>query len=108
MLSQKWDVSRFWDTNPRSMDDVERTAMTDHPIWPLIRRSCAAHAQGSGRMHRIAAKRYLFETGRVQLRRKRNCSSQGACSYEEVKHVRNRRRPVAKKKDLFQTGRVQL
>src|SRR5437870_550492 len=67
----------FGTPTPRSMDDVERTAMTDHPIWPLIRRSCAAHAQGSGRMHRIAAKRHLFETGRVQLRRKRNCSSQG-------------------------------
>ena len=98
----------FGTPTPRSMDDVERTAMTDHPIWPLIRRSCAAHAQGSGRMHRIAAKRHLFETGRVQLRRKRNCSSQGACSYEEVKRLRNRGAQLRRKKDLFETRCVQL
>src|SRR5881296_3047038 len=107
MLSQKWDVSRFWDTNPRSMDDVERTAMTDHPIWPLIRRSCAAHAQGSGRMHRIAAKRHLFETGGGQLRRKRNCSKQDACSYEEANQLRNGARPIVKEKHLFETEWVQ-
>src|SRR5262249_27939341 len=34
------------------------------------------------------------KTGRVQLRRKRTCSSQGACSYEEVKHLRNRGCPI--------------
>src|SRR2546426_2575186 len=77
----------------------------------------------------------MFETGGVQLRRKRTCSKQGACGYEEanqlrngarpivkekhlfeqsgssyteVEHLRNRRRPVAKKKDLSQTGCVQL
>src|SRR5438093_12567468 len=78
----------------------------------------------------------MFATGGGQLRRKRTCSKQDACSYEEanqrrngarpycegktfcskqsgssyteVEHLRNRRRSVAKKKDLFQTGCVQL
>src|SRR5439155_15323563 len=98
----------FGTPTPRSMDDVERTAMTDHPIWPLIRRSCAAHAQGSGRMHRIAAKRHLFETGRGQLRRKRTCSKQDACSYEEANQLRNGARPIVKEKHLFETEWVQL
>ncbi|PYR92313.1 MAG: hypothetical protein DMG19_03020 [Acidobacteria bacterium] len=60
--------------------------MTDHPIWPLIRRSCAAHEQGSGRMHRIAAKRPND-----------TCSKQDAFSCEEKGIVRARARAVTKK-----------
>ena len=91
MLSQKWDVSRFWDTNPpfngrrgENGDDGSSDLATDSP--------------------ELRSSRPRVPAGCIELRPNDTCSkqdafsceekgivpSQGACSYEEVKRLRNR------------------
>src|SRR6266700_923234 len=50
----------------------------------------------------------MFATGGGQLRRKKTCSKQDACGYEEANQLRNGARPIVKEKHLFETEWVQL
>src|SRR5437016_5549682 len=117
MLSQKWDVSRFWDTNPpfngrrgENGDDGSSDLATDSPELRSSRPGFRPDASNCGqttlvrnRTRSVAKKKELLQTGSVQLqrsgiifvtgggqlRRKRTCFKQGASSCEEVTHVRN-------------------
>src|SRR2546422_426718 len=103
MLSQKWDVSRFWDTNPpfngrrgENGDDGSSDLATDSPELRSSRPGFRPDASNCGqttlvrnRTRSVTQKWNIFVTGGGQLRRKRTCFKQGASSCEEVTHVRN-------------------
>ena len=91
MLSQKWDVSRFWDTNPpfngrrgENGDDGSSDLATDSPELRSSRPGFRPDASNCGqttlvrdRTRSVAKKKELFEPGRVQLRRSETSSKQG-------------------------------
>ena len=122
MLSQEWDVSRFWDTNPpfngrrgENGDDGSSDLAADSPELRSSRPGFRPDASNCGqttlvrnRTRSVAKKKELFEPGRVQLRRSETCSQQEAASCEEKGLVPNRTRAVMKKRTSFETGLVQL
>src|SRR5437870_647112 len=122
MLSQKWDVSRFWDTNPpfngrrgENGDDGSSDLAADSPELRSSRTGFRPDASNCGqtilvrnRTRSVAKKKELFETGRVQLRRSEPASKRGSSNCEGKTFVRNRVGPVTQKWNIFVTGGVQL
>src|SRR5439155_1437195 len=89
MLSQKWDVSRFWDTNPpfngrrgENGDDGSSDLAADSPELRSSRPGFRPDASNCGQTT-------LVRNRTRSVAKKKDLFQQGAFSCEEVTHVRN-------------------
>src|SRR5438552_751739 len=111
MLSQKWDVSRFWDTNPpfngrrgENGDDGSSDLAADSPELRSSRPGFRPDASNCGqttlvrnRTRSVAKKTAIFHRGCRQSRRTNTWAPRDAFTCDQIVRVRTRERSVTSK-----------